>query len=157
MHAQYEPCALVDCVFVVFNTGSVSGSNLAKYGAALRHYIGDSKAAADLDQLTSRDDHLAALRQCVQHKQDRGCVVIRYNGRFTSGKPAYQVLTMRFAPAALASSQIIFEIRVARCRFRERFQRLTSKRRAPKIGVDNYTGCIDDASKRRLRKPGNSR
>ena len=44
--------------------------------ARARHDLRHAKRAANLDELAARHDHLATVRQRIQHEQHRGGIVI---------------------------------------------------------------------------------
>src|SRR6266567_7327947 len=112
MDAQYQFRSLIDCPLVIGDSSAIRRADFAQPGAALRHYIGDSEAASDLDQLSSRDYYLSALRQRIQQQQYCRCIVIRDYGRFASRESRQQFLTMRLSLTALANRQVVFEVRV---------------------------------------------
>src|SRR4030095_11292240 len=106
MYSQNQLRALVDSLLVVSDSSAIGCADFAQDRAALLHHIGYSKAAADLNQLTARDDYLSALCQGVQHQQDSGGVVIRDHSGFGSGEPRQQPLTVGFAVTPLAAFQV---------------------------------------------------
>ena len=52
-----------DCGFVVGGARAVGRADLAQTRARTREHVGNAKAVADLDQLATRNDHLAAFGQ----------------------------------------------------------------------------------------------
>ena len=61
---------------IVVEMGAIGGAHLAEPGAALLQDVGNAERPADLDQLASRDQHLAARRQRAEREQQgaRGVV-----------------------------------------------------------------------------------
>src|SRR5882672_10003251 len=80
MYAQQQSRALVDGFLVVGDAGAISGANLAQDRARLSHDVGYAERSADLDQLSARDDDLAAFSQSVQRQQDGGSIVVDHDG-----------------------------------------------------------------------------
>src|SRR5205814_1322276 len=56
--AQQEPRPLGDRALVVRGARAVRRAHLAQRAARALEHLGDAKAAADLDELAPRDDHL---------------------------------------------------------------------------------------------------
>src|SRR5882724_173693 len=154
MHAQDQLRSLVDRPLVIGDPSAIRRADFAQRSAALRHYIGDSEAASDLDQLSSRDDYLSAFRQRIQQQQHCRCVVIRDYRSFASRESSQQFLAMCLSMTALANRQIVFEVRVASGGFRDCFDRLSSERRTAEIRMNYDPGSIDDSAKRWLNRCG---
>ena len=81
MHAQQQPRAFGDGLFVVGDAGAVGRAHLAQDCARLRHHVGNAERAADLHQFAARDDDFSAVGQRVQRQQDRSGVVVHDDGR----------------------------------------------------------------------------
>ena len=66
MHAEQEPCALGDGLFVVANAGTVSGADLTQSGVRFLHDVGDAKRAADFDEFAAGNDDFSVFGQRVE-------------------------------------------------------------------------------------------
>src|SRR5215471_7176717 len=110
MDSQDQLSAIVNRALIVFDSGPVGCPNFAQNGAALCHYIRNSKTTADLNQLAARDNYLTTLRECVENEHHSGCIVVHKNGSLTSGETRQQLLAMDFSFPALPSNQVIFEV-----------------------------------------------
>jgi hypothetical protein len=110
MDPKNQLCPIVNRALVIGDSSSVGRPNFAQRDAALCHYIGYSKATADLNQLASRDDYFAAFRKRVKNEHHGGRVVVDENRGFTSSQPRQQLLAMGFSFSPLASTQVVLEI-----------------------------------------------
>src|SRR5262245_38270228 len=78
-----QECAGVwaDGLFVIGKPSDIRGADLAQDGAADGHDLGNAKAAADLNQLATRDDDFLALAEGAE-SEDRGRrIVVDGRGR----------------------------------------------------------------------------
>ena len=115
----------------------------------MRQDVRHAKPAADFDQLTSRDDDLAAVRQRRQHQQRRGGVIVGDERGLGAGQLAQQPLGVRVPMAALAGLEVVFEIRIAGGDFGRARNRFGSERRPAEVRVHDHSGRVDDRTKRR--------
>ena len=115
MHAENQRRPLADRGGVVGEPRLVRGAHFAQDRPGLRHHVGDSEAAADLDQLAARDDDLPAGGERRQDDHRRRRVVVDHDGGFGAGQPAEQTLGMDVAAPADPCRQVVFERRVAGC------------------------------------------
>ena len=61
---------------VVVGMGAVGRAHLAETRPTLRHHVGETERATDLDQLAAGNDHLALGGQGVEDEEHRGRVVV---------------------------------------------------------------------------------
>ena len=73
---QQEPGLRADRGLVVGGAGAVRGADLDQPGARAGEHFGNPEAVADLDQLASRDHHIAAFRERGEREQHGGRVVV---------------------------------------------------------------------------------
>ena len=135
---------------VVGQAGAVRRADLDQPRAGLGDHLGHPEAAADLDQLPARDDHLAAPAGQRRHgQQHRRGAVVDHQRRLGAGQLAQQPLDVVVARAALPAAQVQLEVRVARRRARDGRARLVGQRRAPEVGVHHHAGRVEHAPQRR--------
>ena len=147
MHAHQEASAVVDGSAVIVDTRAIGGTDFAQDGAGAGHDVGDAEAVADFDQLTARDDGFAAGRKFVEGEEDGGGVVVdRDAGR--AHQAFQQACGVHVAFAAASRSDVVFEVGVTGDN-RER-----AERGAAQVGVQNYSGGVDDTAQRRALEGG---
>ena len=134
---------------VVGRVGAVGGAHLHQLGAGARHDIRNTESAADLDQLASRDHHLLAACQAVEHQQHASGVVVDDGGVFGTSQfaqpAAHQVVTV----ATSAAVQVKFQVGGrghGPCHGLGHFIR---QQRAPQVGVQHGAGKVEDLAQAR--------
>ena len=128
---------------VVLEPCLVGRADFDQAGTALTDHIRHTEAAADLHELTSRHDHLAAVAERREHEQDgRRAVVDRERG-FGRRQLAQQRLDRLGPRSAPAGREIEFEIAVGGGDLRDRRYRLGCERSAAEIGVQNDARGVD--------------
>ena len=75
-----------DGALVVAQMRAVGGSDLDELGARSRHDIGDTEAAADLDELAAADDDLFTRGMGGKHQQHRGGIVVDHERVLGTGE-----------------------------------------------------------------------
>ena len=153
--------ALSDGALVVADACAIGGSHLAQRRARLAHNLRDAERAAYFDQLAARHNHFSALGQRVQSQQNRCGVVVDDRrrgsgcrapggnvGREQGGKEAVHV---QVAPAALAAFEIELQIAIPARHLCRVLQDGFTQRRPAQIGVQYYSGGIDDPAQRKAR------
>jgi hypothetical protein len=133
MDAEDERGAIADRRRVVGRAGAVGRPHLAQDRARLRHHVGDAEAAADLDQLAARDDHLASRRQRRQQQHRRGGVVVDDDGGLGAGEAGDERFGVDVTPSARAAAEVVLEVGVAAGDFVDARQRGVGQRRAPRL------------------------
>src|SRR5581483_3081949 len=128
MNTQDQPGTLAYCVSVILNPGPIGRSHFAYDGARANDNIGYSKSVADLDQLPTRDDRLASVREFIQNEIYSGRIIVHYNSGLS----------------ALAGRQVVFEVRIASQRLKER------QGSSSEICVENHSGRVDDTAQGEL-------
>jgi hypothetical protein len=113
MHAQQQRGLVSDGAGVIGGAGAIGGAHLDQFRAALGHDIGHAEAAADLDELTARDDHLAPGGQPGQHQHGGGGVVVDHQRVFGPGDLAQQGGGVDQPTPARAGLQVVFQRAVA--------------------------------------------
>ena len=137
---------------VVARVGAVGGANLAQLAAGAGHDVRQTEGAADFDQLTARDHHLAAVRQRVEHQQHGSGVVVDHRRGFRAGQAADPLLDMIITVATLTAGQIELQIARAegdRIHRRHRFRR---QGRAAQIGMQHRPGQVQHRSHGRRQR-----
>ncbi len=77
--------------FVVLRVGAIGGAHFNKPRAALAQHVGNSKAATNLDRLTSGNDNFLTGSERLQHHKQRGSVVVDGNTVLCSGRAGESV------------------------------------------------------------------
>ena len=145
MHFQQHARARRDRVPIVGQPGAVGRPYLHQPGAALPDDVGDAKAAADLHQLATRDDHLAVAGQGGQRQQQGGRVVVDAQPGLRAGHLTQQRLQPRRARAASAGLEIELQVDGAASRLGRSPDRFRGHRRAAEIGVHDDAGRVQHA------------
>jgi hypothetical protein len=149
VHAQDRRGAIRDRGGIVRDARAIGGADFSQHRAGLRHDVGDAEAAADLDQLATRDDHLAAGGERRERHQRRSGVVVDDHRGIRAGQLTEQPLGMDIAPAARALGDVVFEIGVTGGQARDARGRRTGEWGASKIGMNDDAGGVDDRHERR--------
>ena len=110
--AQNQRRLVADRRGVVGDPRAVGRAHFAQDRARLRHDVGNAEAAADLHQLTARDDHLASGRERGQRQQRRGGVVVDDERGFGAGEAGEQLGRRgcrggRVRPATMSYSRLV--------------------------------------------------
>ena len=93
MHAQQQAGSFSDGIFVVGDASAIGCSHFPQDGIRFRHDIRDAKRSSDFNQFTSGNNYLAVFCQRIECKQDRGGIVVDYDGgdgglqRYGRGRP----------------------------------------------------------------------
>ena len=150
VHAQDRAGAGAERVLVVAQPRAVGGPDLDEPRTRLRDHVRDAEAAADLDQLPARDDHvLAGARQRGGGQQRRARAVVDRERRLGAGQLAQQRLHVGVARAAGAGLEVQLEVRVAGRGARDGLARLGPERGAAEVRVHDHAGRVEDALERR--------
>ena len=137
-----------DRPLVVREPRLVGRPHLAEPGARDLEDLRQPEAAADLDELTARDDHLAARRQGAEGQDRRGGVVVDDGRRLGTGQLAQEPRDARGAPAALAVVELELEVAVAPGHRGDRFGRLRRQRGPPQARVQQDARRVDHGPER---------
>ena len=125
---------------IVCQVSAVCGAHFDEIAARAGHNIGHTERTADLDQLATGNKNLLPQRQTVEHKQNRGRVVVHNGGGFGAGLVPDHSFQMIVARAATSRFQIVFQVRRAARRFGHRCHSRLGQRRSTEVGVDNDAG-----------------
>jgi hypothetical protein len=147
--AQEEGGLGPDRVLVVVHAGAVRRPDLDQPGAGPGEDVRDPEAVADLDQLATRDQHLASVRECGEREQDGGRVVVDHERRLGAGQPAQDRGDVVLPRAPCALGEVVLEVRVAAGDLAQPVERLLRQRCAAEVGVDDHAGCVQDAPETR--------
>ena len=123
---------------------AVGGADLAEHGAAAQHDVGDAELAADLDQLSPRDDDLSAVGERLERQQDGGRIVVDHQRVLGAGQPLQQRLHVAVPGAPFLPGQIELEIGVRRGDGLETLEGERAHQRPTQIGVQDDSLRIDD-------------
>ena len=118
---------------------AIGCAHFAKYGARLRHDLRNAKSVSNLDQFAAGGDDFVPGRQLPQNKIDRRRIIVDENG-VTAHQSLQQQRGMHITLAALASFQIVFEIRITADGTK------VVERRTSEVGMQNDAGRVDDRS-----------
>ena len=136
-----------DRPLVVGDPGPVGRADFAEPGARDLEDLGQSKAAADLDELSPRDDNLPTDRQRPEGEHGRPGVVVDHRRRLGPGQLTEQGGRHRVgATSPLARLQVELEVAIAPSHCLDRLDGLGSERRAAETGVQQDPGRVQDAS-----------
>ena len=142
LHQQRR--ARPDRLLEVAQMGAVGCSDLAQFGAGAAHDVGHPEGAADLDQLTARDQHLLARRQGVEQQEDRCRVVVDQGRGLGAGQLAQQGLDDVVAVAASAALQVVFQRAGVARGGDQRRDRFIRQGRAAQVGMQHGAGEVVD-------------
>ncbi len=148
VHAEQGACLFVDGVFVVREVRAIGRPDFAKDRAALLHNLGDSKAIANFDELSSRDNHFALASQRRQSDEHGRSAIVDHNGGFRARQSRQQLGGMHIALAPRASFEVVFEIAVLRGAATEFVHHCFRQWRAAQVRVQNHSGSVDDRLQR---------
>ena len=154
MHAQDDRRAIGDRGGVVGDAGPVGGADLAQDRAGLGHDVRDTKTAADLHQLTARDDDFTAGGQRRQREERRRGVVVHDHRGLGAGQAAEESLGVRVPPSPGSCGEVVFEVGVAGCELGDARRGHPGERRPAEVGVNDDAGGVDDGDERRCVRRG---
>ena len=146
VHLEDHRGAGGDGFFVVVEVGFVGGAHFNELGSGCFQDIGDAEAAADFDELASRDDHFifAILAEVAENDDEGGGAVIdggRGIGFEQGGEGGFEVA----GPfAACAIGKIEFEVAVACGDVGEFLGSALAEGGSAEIGVNDHSGGVDD-------------
>ena len=135
-----------DRAAVIIVVGAIRRAHLDESGTAARHYVGNTKTAADLDKLTSRDQNFFPLRNRVERKDHRGSAVVDYQRILCAGELAQEPDAVRVPRSPLAAFDIVFEIAESFGDMLDRSYRRVGERSASEIGVKHDACRVDYTS-----------
>ena len=98
---------------VVADARPVGGADLDQSRPGGAHDVRDPELSADLDQLSSGDQHLLAFRQRGEAEEQRGGAVVDHEGVFCAGEGDQQLLGPGGALASATRTAIDLEVAVA--------------------------------------------
>ena len=143
MHLEQHTRVGADRRAVVREPRLVGGTDFHQAGAALSDHVRYAETAADLDQFASRDDHLAAVAERTQRKQNGCRSIVDRERRFRRRQLAQQRLDCLRARSASTGREVEFQIAISRRDLGDRRNRFGGERGAAEIGVQNDSGCVD--------------
>ena len=142
---------------VVVGVSAVGGADLAQRDTAFAHHVGNPKRAANLDQLTPRDNALSALGHRIQGQQ-YGCgVIVDNSGRLGAGQGQQIGLNQGVAVAASGRAQVVLQGHRGGGRADDLVHCGFCQQRPAQIGVQHGAGGVDDRAQGRLRSASASR
>ena len=141
--------SLLQRTLVVSQPRAVGRADLDQVGPGLGDHLRDPETAADLDQLASRDDHVASSAAERGGSEQHGAgAVVDDDRRLRAGQLAEQLLDVRVAAAALAGREVQLEVRIALAGAGDSLARGGRQRRAAEVGVDDHAGGVDHSTQR---------
>gem|GEM_PF-4414863 len=143
MATQQERRARRQRLFEVAQVDFVGRADFDQRRAAAREDFGESKAAADLDQLVARDDDLAAFCKGVEDQQHGRRAVVDDQGFLGAAELAQQSADASVARTARPALEFELEVRVSGGDGRDRFEGFARERRAPEIGMEQNARSVD--------------
>jgi hypothetical protein len=149
VHPQDRACALADRGSVVAGSRAVRRADLDQERARLAHDLGDAEASADLDQLTTRDDHLTSgARERAHCEQRRGGAIVDHERVLRAGELTEQGLNALAPSRALTAREIHLEIAIAGGGRRDRRAYRGRERSATEVRVHDHSGRVQNPSRR---------
>ena len=149
MHLQQHARRGRDRVGVVGEAGLVGGADLDQPRAALADHVGDAEAAADLDQLAARDDHLARRPAARSGPAASAAALLLTTSAASAPVSAAQQRLDIWRSASRGAPRREVELEVGSSRARPRPRRPIAsggERRAAEIGVQHDAGRVDHAA-----------
>ena len=131
---------------VVFQVRAVCRSDLDELRSRRRHNVGHAERAADLDQLTARDDGFAVAAESAEHKQDGGGIVVDDADVIGAGDVAQQPAHDVVALTSLSAFEFKFQRRRKAQRIDDAIHRLSGQQAAAKIGMNDSAAEIEHAA-----------
>ena len=131
-----------DGVGVIGKARAIRRSDFVQLHARLPEDIGQTKRAADLDELTATDDDSSSGGQRLQREQRGGGTVVYDECRFGAGDFLAKSFDRCAAPAALAGRHVDFQVGAGRGCV-HRLDRGRRERRAAEIGVNHDSRAVD--------------
>ena len=141
---------LADGVLVVGQMGAVGRPDLAQARAAGGDDVGHAESAPYLDQLATRNDHLAAAGETVEQQQHRGGVVVDHRRGFGPADLADHPLDVGEPRPPLTGFQVELEVAVVLPHLHHRGERRGGQGGPPQAGVQDDAGRVDGAVQARL-------
>src|SRR6185503_16009023 len=125
-------------LFVVSRGRLVRSPHFAKRRAAGFEDFRHSEAAADLDKFAARDHDFALWGhdEMAQHEHERRGAIVYHRGGFGAAENGEIVFQVARATAALAASEIVFEVVVVRRQCPEGLLDGCPQWRTAEIGMD---------------------
>ncbi len=154
VRAQQQRRARRQRARVVVEVDFVRRADFDQHGAAAREHVGQTKAAADLDELVARDDHFArrtvrGAREGVEHEQHGGGAVVDDQRVLGAARRAQQRAEAIVARAAFTGREIVLEVRCAARCVVDRGERIARERGATEVRVQQDPGAVEHADQAR--------
>ena len=146
--AEEEARALVEGAFVIADARAIRGAHFAQDGAAFGHDVWNAEAVADFDQLAAGDDDFGIFRERIQDEENGGGVVVDDDRGLRANELRQQAGGVNVALAALASFDVVFEIRIVSGGGGNRSRCSGGEWGAAKICMQDYTCGVDDVGER---------
>ena len=131
----------------VLQVRAVGGADFDQLGTGLPHNVGDAEGAADLDQLTPRDDDLFLARQGVEQQKDGRGIVVDDGGGLGARELAEQVIDDVVAITTSAVCEIVFKGTGVAGGHHQGLDGRFRQGSSAEIGVQYSAGEIEDRAK----------
>ena len=141
-----------DGALVVRQVRAVGGPDLDELGARGLHNVGDTEAAADLDQLAAADDDLLACGMCRQHQQHGGRVIVNDQRVLGTGKRADELRGVLLARPARTGVDAVLERAIPARNLGHGLGGRFRERGATQVGMDDHTRGINRWAQARQRR-----
>ena len=150
VHAQQQGRLRPDRTLVVGGARPIRRADLDEARARADEDVGDAEAVADLDELASRHDHLAALRERREREEDGGRVVVDDERGLRTRQTLQQLGEVILTRPTLASLEVVLEVRVAGAHLGHARERGLREGCATEVRVHENAGRVQHAPQRRL-------
>ena len=114
-----------------------------KQSAASFHDLGNPERAADLDELTPRNENLFSQSKCVQNEQQRSCIVVADGSSFAAQESDHPLFEELIAVPSLTFLEIELEIGIAGGDLEGLFRKRPGHGSPANIGVNDDPCGID--------------
>ena len=144
VHLQDQRRVAAQLSLVVGPARPVGRPDLDEPATRLGHDLGHAETAADLDQLTARDDHLATAGQSRQRQQDGSGVVVDDQPGLGTARAREQCARVVVARAAASGLEPVFEVRVSGRDLGRGCEGAARDGSASQVRVDDHAGRVHD-------------
>ena len=136
-------------LLIICQVRAVGGPDLDELGARGLHNVGDTEAAADLDQLAAADDDLLACGMCRQHQQHGGRVIVNDQRVLGTGKRADELRGVLLARPARTGVDAVLERAIPARNLGHGLGGRFRERGSTQVGMDDHTRGVDGGAQAR--------
>ena len=146
MHLHDQRGCRIDSASIVLEMRPVGGADLDQPRSRPRHDLRHPEGAADLDQLTARNDGCAVRGQRIEHQEHCGRIVVDDDGVLGSCQLAHEAADDVVTLAASAGCEFELERRRMAHRACSGGDGRFGQHRAAEVGVQHGAGEIEHAA-----------